>query len=319
MNTFFSSDQVSASDRVALWHDVICRSYVPLNITLTSEQPFIGTVSTGNLGTVRIATSSSLPQQITRTRRLIRQDEREYLMVGVQSAGHALVQQHDRTARVGRGGLVFWDTRHPYDILFPTDWRMSVFQFPRYSFGFTEDFIGRMTAVNVGGDRGIGRVVSSFMTSINDATDAGDLAEVAPLHNSAVDLLSAAIRTELADQAAASDGLLECVLAYIRQNLADPNLCASQIAAEHNVSVRTLHRLFSATGQGVAEHIRNLRLERIKTELADPTSRRYTISALARKWGFLDPSTFSRAFKDAYGITAREWAACASAPPTEVS
>nr|WP_235367041.1 helix-turn-helix transcriptional regulator [Rhodococcus sp. Chr-9] len=105
----------------------------------------------------------------------------------------------------------------------------------------------------------------------------------------------------------------------IAQNLADPNLCASQIAAEHNVSVRTLHRLFSATGQGVAEHIRTLRLERIKTELADPTSRRYTISALARKWGFLDPSTFSRAFKDAYGITAREWAASASAPPTEAS
>ncbi|KHJ73437.1 AraC family transcriptional regulator [Rhodococcus sp. Chr-9] len=228
MNTFFSSDQVSAPDRVALWHDVICRSYVPLNITLTSEQPFIGTVSTGNLGTVRIATSSSLPQQITRTRRLISQDEREYLMVGVQSAGHALVQQHGRTARVGRGGLVFWDTRHPYDILFPTDWRMSVFQFPRYSFGFTEDFIGRMTAVNVGGDRGIGRVVSSFMTSINDATDAGDLAEVASLHNSAVDLLSAAIRTELADQAAASDGLLECVLAYIRQNLGGiVNTCGS--------------------------------------------------------------------------------------------
>ena len=85
--------------------------------------------------------------------------------------------------------------------------------------------------------------------------------------------------------------------------LDDPDLTPQAVARAAGVSVRTLHRLFNASGVTFRVWLRTQRLERCWRELADPGRRRATIAAVAFQWGFNDLSTFNRAFRDHYGQT----------------
>jgi AraC-like DNA-binding protein len=61
-------------------------------------------------------------------------------------------------------------------------------------------------------------------------------------------------------------------------------------------------------------------LEECRRDLAKPTARSATvaaIAAIARRWGFPDPTHFSRAFKDAYGVSPRQWREQRTTPEIE--
>jgi AraC-like DNA-binding protein len=76
------------------------------------------------------------------------------------------------------------------------------------------------------------------------------------------------------------------------------------IASAHAVSIRTVHRVFSATGQTVGEVVRLRRLARARDDL---TSGARPISAIAHRWGFYDTSHFSRTFKARYGSSPADY------------
>ncbi|WP_442819328.1 AraC family transcriptional regulator [Streptomyces sp. NBC_01236] len=48
-------------------------------------------------------------------------------------------------------------------------------------------------------------------------------------------------------------------------------------------------------------------LEGARSTLASPVGRTRTIGSVARAWGFTDASHFTRRFKEAYGVTPKEW------------
>ncbi|GAB3358832.1 hypothetical protein GCM10027300_30060 [Modestobacter lapidis] len=97
------------------------------------------------------------------------------------------------------------------------------------------------------------------------------------------------------------------VRAYVQQHLTDPGLTPAAIAAAHNVSVRQLYRAFEQAGSGVEQWVIQRRLAAARAQLISPAGRRRSIAATARAHGFADPSHFTRRFKDAYGMSPREW------------
>jgi AraC-like DNA-binding protein len=76
-----------------------------------------------------------------------------------------------------------------------------------------------------------------------------------------------------------------------------------QIARAHFVSTRYVHKLFAASGCGVAAWIREQRLERALADLRRSSDA--SIGAIASRWGYRDASSFSRAFRQAYGSSPR--------------
>ncbi|MFJ9424701.1 helix-turn-helix domain-containing protein [Streptomyces sp. NPDC101249] len=48
-------------------------------------------------------------------------------------------------------------------------------------------------------------------------------------------------------------------------------------------------------------------MERARRELADPALGGCPVHEIARRWGFAHPSAFARAFRAAYGVTARDY------------
>lgn len=63
-----------------------------------------------------------------------------------------------------------------------------------------------------------------------------------------------------------------------------------------------LHKLFEDQPLTVAALIRCRRLERCRAEL---TGSKRTVTAVAARWGFSDPTHFSKLFKATYGYNAR--------------
>lgn len=305
----YRSNELAANERIPVWQEVVWRNYVPLDIRLMRADGFTGFVSLGHLGSVRIVTSGSRPQRITRTLRLIRQDANEYLMLGLQTRGRGVVMQGGREARLGAGDFVLWDTREPYDIVFPDDWEMAVYQFPRSAFRYGARTVGTITARSFSGCRGTSRAVSAFLSNLADEAQDSLLAGHDALLAAAVDMLTVCIDSGL--QAASSYGevLARRIEDYVRANLGDPELRVVDIAAAHGLSARQLHRLFLERGCTVGEFIRRLRMENIRADLLSRRARYQTIASIARKWGYVDTPHFNRAFKARYRITPIQWQA----------
>ncbi|GAA2977763.1 hypothetical protein GCM10010519_10910 [Streptomyces lactacystinicus] len=91
------------------------------------------------------------------------------------------------------------------------------------------------------------------------------------------------------------------------RNLYDPDLSPAGIAAANFMSVRFLHKLFQPEGVTVGGWIRAQRLERCRRDLLRPMAGELGVAGIARRWGFVNSSHFSRAFRAAYGMTPRDW------------
>lgn len=87
---------------------------------------------------------------------------------------------------------------------------------------------------------------------------------------------------------------------FIEANLRDPTLGPAMIMRTFGVSRATLYRLFDPLG-GVANFIAERRLAQVFRSLM--SGERERIGVVAARWGFLNNSTFSRAFRNAYGMS----------------
>ena len=94
---------------------------------------------------------------------------------------------------------------------------------------------------------------------------------------------------------------------FIQDNLTDPALGPAAIAEAVGISVRHLHRLFSARGRRVSDWIREQRLERCSADFADRRFLEKSITEIAFSWGFSDSAHFSRCFKLRFGVSPREF------------
>ena len=104
---------------------------------------------------------------------------------------------------------------------------------------------------------------------------------------------------------ASYDPKIQEILAYINQNLAEP-LSVDDLASHAYMSKFYLMRKFKAdTGYGIHQYIRSKRLllarDLLKTDLP--------ITQISAEVGFADYSTFSRAFKEMFQCSPREYRA----------
>jgi AraC-like DNA-binding protein len=89
---------------------------------------------------------------------------------------------------------------------------------------------------------------------------------------------------------------------YIDRNLADP-ITVDDVAGAAGVSVRTIQNLFAQQlGQTPTSYLRNERLERARSDLADaPGGSRLTVTDVAMRWGFGHLGRFATTYRKRFG------------------
>ena len=108
--------------------------------------------------------------------------------------------------------------------------------------------------------------------------------------------------------------LLERIFQTIEMRLSDPELNLQQIASEHGVSPRYLQKLFESVDDSFGHFVKLRRLERCRLDLRSPLHAQKSISDILFQWGFNDSASFSRAFREQYNVSPREYR---KAPPAE--
>ncbi|WP_265566362.1 helix-turn-helix domain-containing protein [Streptomyces hygroscopicus] len=323
MAVVLSTESVPPGDRLAYWHDVVWRTFVPLDVAAPQGEPFFGAVTTEQLGQLQISTVDAEPEQVRRSRRLIAGSPDEYMLVGLQSRGTGVVVQDGRVARLEPGEFALYDTTLPYTLHFPERFEMIVFQMPRQAMRLPECDLRRITGVTIGPDQGLAALVVPLLSRLS--AEAGsyrpEVGEM--LARNVADLLTTVVAERLGQDATESDAAQQTLLlrirAYIDSQLAEPSLSVETIAAAHHISPRHLQRLFQRQDETVGGWIRRRRLEECRRELARPRRTRPAVAAVAHRWGFFSAAHFSRAFRTAYGMSPREWQALTDRSPSPMS
>jgi AraC-like DNA-binding protein len=93
----------------------------------------------------------------------------------------------------------------------------------------------------------------------------------------------------------------------IQRRLADPDLCADGIAILLGCSRAHLYRVFDSYDLSIGQAIRDARMERARALIAKrPGS---SLEEIGVAVGYASQAGFSRAFRNAFGFTPREWRA----------
>ncbi len=223
-------------------------------------------------------------------------------------SGEGIVMQDGREATLRTGDLAIYDTSRPYSLLSSEGARTAILMFPRDVIPLAPASIGELTAVRFDRTQGLAASVSPFISHLMDHLEQFERPSGSRLPHNIVDMLGTMLAAELDQRQAlgASGAILNEILSYLDEHLADPDLGLGSIAKAHFVSSRYLQVLFQRNSMTVSSWIRERRMERCRRDLEDPALRDLSVAAIAARWGMLEPTHFSRAFKRHFGISPRE-------------
>ena len=120
------------------------------------------------------------------------------------------------------------------------------------------------------------------------------------LRNTAYDIL-ATLEDQFYTPPNARNRKMPQIEQYIREDYANPALCASSIAERFRISTSYLSRIFKADmGMGLVDYIHHIRIEAAKTALRNTNA---TMDEIASAVGFSNRGVFMRVFKKLEGAT----------------
>ncbi|MEC3954974.1 helix-turn-helix domain-containing protein [Nocardia sp. CDC153] len=299
-----SGPEQSSAEAFERWEAQVNAAYVPLAVSPKPTGRFHGYIEHARYDELDLSVIGSVPQVIARTAPLISRTNDEYLLASIPTMGVARLHQDGRIADVGPGGITFYDSTRPYHWDARGEFEQVVVQVPlsrlRDRYGLENREIP--TATIFSSDTAPG-IVAQFFRGVaglqrTDPTGAALLAEPG------MDLLAAAVvaasgRTPR-DQSA--DALnRQRVLAFMRNNCADPDLGVDRIAEGCRMSRRTLYRVFGEFEGGPGTVLRRMRIERACDLLRNAPQ--LPLSAVAKASGFLTERSFYRSFRLEMGTT----------------
>ncbi|GLF95368.1 helix-turn-helix domain-containing protein [Streptomyces yaizuensis] len=242
--------------------------------------------------------------------RFTARDSGEYLFIGVHG-GVAPCRRLPVEIALAPGDICFYDAHRPTSLDFPEEFRTTVFLVPRAVLGLTETALHGLSRSPVTRGSRLGALLSPFLSALAGSAAHSEPAVSEALVRDGVNLLATAAAEQLRGSEPPSCGvelsLLSRILDHIELRLAQADLSPEMIARAHHISVRYLHKLFQEQGLTVGRWIQRRRLEECRRELLRHGGSRRTIAAVAGRWGFVSASHFSRVFRDAYGMSPREW------------
>lgn len=290
-------------EQFAYWHEVICQAFVPLTPRSdVATAGFDAKVETRPIRDVMRARLRSQPQRTLHGPREVARTSGAYYFVNLQLAGRCRTRQGRVESIVEPGQFTIVDTTQPYDFAFSEPWQMLSYKIPHVlldaRLGGARPRLGeRFDAAGVSG------VVRSMLTSLWPVDAQADQA-AAELEMA----LASAVAATTADRRAARltrADLRAEIMRDVHRRLADPDLSVTSVCHRLGIATRTLHAAFAAAEQPFAATVRTLRLRRCAELLADPDVPG-TITDIAASVGFLDPASFSRAFRREFGCAPRD-------------
>jgi len=286
---------------------------VGLAVKTQEEGGFQARISAYRGGKLRFAALRFSPHS---TSSLMLGQRSDRLLVTLQKEGVALVQQDGRECRVEAGDIFMVDPVRPFFIETGEILTHSLY-LERDTLRDLMPDLDNFTARVIDGKQGTGALFGGMLDGIFPLASKLDEGTADRIADSLPYVFSAALAGLDVGQAVSPLRLKQLhkqrILRYMREHLRDGDLNAGSIAAGVNLSTRYVYELFADEAEPLMKRVWSSRLERCRNDLASPSSRSRSIGEIAYHWGFNDVAHFSRAFRQRYGQSPREYrSACAA-------
>ena len=294
----WSTEEVEQRRALAYWVDTVCDRFLELDIDTPLRERFRARLVQADLG---VATANFLEaerQRVHRTRAKIAHSRYPVFFLLQLRAGQMRLQQMGREADIRRGECVVIDGTEPYEIDCPVPTSALALRLPEEWLKGWLPCPERLAAVRFAGG-GWSSALGAALGSL-DADSCNRLA----LPGSAVADQIAALLVLAAgpdSPAASRPSLYEDLVVTLRDRLHEPDLTPLAVAADHRISIRTLHYAFARAGSTFVEQLTWLRLERARTILSDVRLAGLSVGEVAARCGFTDQSHFARRFRQQFG------------------
>ena len=237
-------------------------------------------------------------------------DQPAAVWLAVLLDGAAVLSDGEREAPVAPGDIIFGPTGVAASLRFKTRFRLLFITVPRVAL---DHRLVKPRALRVGrlpAEEAINQVFSSLLRAVAERLDDLTADQLRPVALAGTEFLAAALVDE-PSQARGATGAREAHLHRIRQTietlLGAPDLTLGQVAETEGVSPRYLQKLFASAGESFTHYLRLRRLERCRLDMINPRYTDNSLSNICFRWGFNGSAHFSRAFREQYGLSPREY------------
>lgn len=133
MTPLLSTDAVPRDQRLAYWTDMICNVYVQLEcdaVRTGDGGDFEGSIRQHALPGLGMSVVTSRAQKVMRTPGHIAASSDDCFLVSIQARGQGVVRQDGRDAVLGAGDFALYDSTRPYQLLFDQPFEQIVLKLP---------------------------------------------------------------------------------------------------------------------------------------------------------------------------------------------
>lgn len=244
----------------------------------------------------------------------IRNDQVDNFIFAVPLNAPLEVSQLGHSTVIEPGGGAFLATSKPFEAILDEpaglDCQEFLIQIPGPILRRHVPYMDECCARSIQMKQGAGKIMKSLILSLLDEGSSLSKNQAARYGSAVLDVVVgitpdeqefAEIRESPRDVAYAR--VRQRAANFIEQNLSNTRLDANLVAAHCNVSVRYLFAAFEASSSSVGAQIREMRLQRCRTELLNPALAHHSVTQIALRWGFTNSSSFSRSYLARFGKT----------------
>lgn len=303
----WTTAQARPRERLDYWVGAICEAFLEMDCSSTAADHFDGQLVHLPLQRLAVNRVKASTQDVYRTPAAIARskDQPFYLITQIEQPW--LVKQGGRLLQLRPGDTVLVDAAQAYELHFPHSVTCLSVQMPRAWVGQWLQAVDVSHARVAHREQGWGAMLSALSLQLGRQPELA--LEMVPdwLEAQFGALLAASMEPVVHRNASGAADLRERAVTLMQDLCGEPGWRADGLAAQLQVSVRSLHRAFTDAGETVMGCWRQVRIERARELLAQPRLAGLTMAEVGRRCGYTDASHFGRDFQRVTGVTPQRW------------
>lgn len=313
----FSTTALAPRDQFDAWHrsiSVVFDTVRPAGVD--PRRSFHASVSAFHLGSIVLSQVEFESQHFVRTRQRAAADGLDHYLVQLYATGGLIGTADERERVLHAGDVQILDLSRANATRADASNTIALVV-PRDALRQSLDPSIELHGLVLPAHRGVGGLLSDYLRSLFDRAGSISRADAAAVAQATTNIIAACFHRSPETLARARSPLeamlLERIKLHVTQRLRASDLSPASICRDFQISRSQLYRLFEPLG-GVAAWIQEQRLVQAHADLGDRKQAHHRIYDIAYALGFTSEAHFSRAFKQAFGLSPRDVRAGSTQP-----
>ncbi len=299
--------QTQGEEALATWKQTVATVY-ELDLAPENVANFRFGFSAWHFGSLVLGVSHSDEIKFWRSQHTVAQSGIDHYLVQVYEKARfgSMVEGRDMTVEAGDVWIV--DMARTV-VNQPVAFRSTNLAIPRIVLAPLLSNPDALHGLKLSATSAVGGLLSRYLRDLAKRAPAMEPDEANAVAQSTVHLIAGCVGPSLDANDMAREGLNAALLAkvktYIETELGNPDLGPHLLCQKFGISRSNLYRMFARL-EGVYSYIRSRRLARCFHHIMSTRNTPQRTSDIGAMWGFINESSFSRLFKNVYGMTPTE-------------